>query len=101
MKSLGKFWNLFKIFFLNFEGIFSEEFLKEFFGRIFLEEFFGRNSLFTLELSCLSRFWGFFQDFVSMVRDEGRGGQEFRSDASSSHLIIVCVSFSKRHRIAC
>ena len=28
-----------------FEGIFWEDFLKEFFGRIFWEEFFGRNFL--------------------------------------------------------
>ena len=49
------------------EEFFGRNFWEDFFGRIFLEDFFledywedffGRNSLFTLELTCLSRFWG-------------------------------------------
>jgi hypothetical protein len=79
-------------FFFKFSGNFSEEFLEEifwrnFFGgifwRIFLGGlfggFFGRNSLFTLELTCLSRFW-FLSRFC--LNGEGRKeeeGQEFRS----------------------
>ena len=45
-----------------FEKNFLEDFLEDFFGGLlggfFWEEFLRRSSLFTLELTCLSRFWG-------------------------------------------
>ena len=70
-----------------FGGIFLEDFFwEDFFGRIFLgglfrrnffgriiwEEFFGRNSLFTLELTCLSRF-GFLSRFCLNGEEEEEG----------------------------
>ena len=62
----GNFWNFFGNFW-NFFGTFLRIFLVGSFGRIigriFWKEFFGRNSLFTVELICLSRF-GFCQGFV-------------------------------------
>ena len=64
-------------------GFFWEDFLRGFFGRIFWggflggffwEEFFGRNSLFTLELTCLSRFWFLSRFCLNKEgrKDEGR-----------------------------
>ena len=57
----GIFWNFLEFFGEFLCNIFGGIFLVEFFGGIFLEnffweEFFGRNSLFTLALTCLSRF---------------------------------------------
>ena len=53
-KLFGNFMDFWGIFWSKFFGGF---FWEKFFGRIFWEGFFGRNSLFTLELTCLSKFW--------------------------------------------
>ena len=45
-----------------FGGFFFKDFFEGFFLEDYWEDFFGRNSLFTLELTCLSRFW-FFSRF--------------------------------------
>ena len=64
--------------FLNFFGKFFEGFFwrnffgRIFFGEIFWEDFFGRNSLFTLELTCLSRFW-FLSRFCLNGEEEEEG----------------------------
>ena len=65
LKLLGNFW--------NFLGFFLEDF--------FLEDFFWSN-LFTLELTCLSRFWG------NERRKEGELLILRSTIASSSHLKI-------------
>ena len=77
MKLFGTFLDFFGNCWEFFGGIFWEKF----FGRIFLggflggffwegywEDFFGRNSLFILELTCLSRFW-----FLSRFWGNGEG----------------------------
>ena len=62
----GIFWEKFfgRNFLEDFLGGFFGRIFWEIIGRIFWEEFFESNSLFTLELTYLSRF-GFCQDFVS------------------------------------
>ena len=91
MKLFGNFWvffgNCWGIFgiFLKLLGNFSEGFFwKDFLGGFFWEDFLGgffgriigRNSLFTLELTCLSRFW-FSSRFWG--NGEGRKEGEFQS----------------------
>jgi hypothetical protein len=70
-KILGFFGKSFVIFWI-FSGDF---FLGIFLGGFFWEGFFGRNSLLTLELICLSRFW-FLSRFC--LNGEGRK-KKFRS----------------------
>ena len=75
-----KLWGNFFIFFLKFSGNFpkgyfwriflAEFFWRNFLGEIFWEEFSVRNSLFTLELTCLSRFW--FLSRFCLNGEEGR-----------------------------
>ena len=52
------------------EDFFREDFFRGFFWEDYWEDFFGRNSLFTLELTCLSRF---------CLNGEGRRRKNFRS----------------------
>jgi hypothetical protein len=80
------FWNFFGVFFVAlfcfFLGIFLLVFFGGLLGGFFWEELFGMNSLFTLELTCLSRFWS--------NGEEGRKEGEFSilrsAIASPSHL---------------
>jgi hypothetical protein len=62
-------------------GFFCEDFCEDFFGRIIRrivwEEFFGRNSLFTLELTCLSRFWILSRFCLNGEGRRKEEGQEF------------------------
>ena len=79
-------------------------FLVEFYGRIFCEDFlggllggfFGRNSLFTLELICLSKFW-FFVKILSKSK-EGRK-EEFRSLEVHLKIRIFLGNKFKLHKL--
>ena len=87
LKNFGLF---LEVFFLRnfFGGIFWEEF----FERIFWEDFFGRsfvrNSLFTLELTCLSRFWFLSRFCLKGEEEEGKNLDPQKCDAILSQMLI-------------
>ena len=74
----GFFWKDFLggFFWEDFSGGFvRRNFLEDFFGGLlggfFWEEFLRRSSLFTLELTCLSRFWFLSRFWGNDTRKEG------------------------------